>query len=186
MRARIHLGVFFVLLTILPGLAFAQQSEKALPAAAQGKSPGHCSRMANLTEEQKTKVQELMEEQRLRIMDLRADLQKLSVALRRELNKKEPDRKAIEETVKKMSAVREQMMMTRIENRLSLKKILGDDWKAFSGRWGFGCMEGSEARSCCREGDRGMKAKHGRMRGFMERGSCMGATSESGSTGRMM
>lgn len=112
--------------------AAAQEKEVKVTVIAEDEA--RPERAPKLTEEQRAMVEELRTEHRLRTIELRADLQKLGVELRRETAKNQPDMKAVEAALKKMSAVRERLQMSRIEHGVAMRKLLGDDWRRRAGR----------------------------------------------------
>jgi len=115
-------------------MAAAQEKEVKVTVVAGEDASATCAHASKLTDEQRAKVEELRAEQRLRAIDLRADLQKLGVELKRETGKAEPDMKAVEAILKKMSAAREKLQMSRIEHGVAMKKLLGDDWRGHMSR----------------------------------------------------
>ena len=126
------------LMMFAASMAAAQEKEVKVTVVAGKDATATCAHASKLTDEQKAKVEGLRAEQRLQAIELRADLQKLGVELKREKGKAEPDMKAVEAVIKKMSAARERLQMNRIEHGIAMKKLLGDDWRGHmsSGRGG--------------------------------------------------
>ena len=126
---------------------------------AQDKAPvgmekGMCKKEMKLTDEQKAKVEDMKMSFRLKMIDLKAERAKLGIALKKEMMKPEPAMKDIEPIVKKMSTLREKIMLASIEQKLAMRKILGPDaCKGMHGGMGMGSgMGGRHGMSCCEEG----------------------------------
>jgi Spy/CpxP family protein refolding chaperone len=115
-------------------MAAAQEKEVKVTIVAEDEASAPRAGAMKLTDEQRAKVDELRTEQRLRTIELRADLAKLGVELKRETGKSEPDMEAVEAVLKKMSAVRERIQMSRIEHGMAMKKLLGDGWRSHARR----------------------------------------------------
>lgn len=171
-------------IALLMGTSMLVAQEKAHAA----KEKGACKSEMKLTDEQKAKVENMNMSFRLKMIDLKAEREKLHIALKQEMMKPEPAMKDIEPIVKKMSAVREKIMLAGIEQKIAMRKILGPDaCKGMHGGMGMGCgmecgMMGGHGKSSCREGrgmgeERGMPAKR-MMRMHTEASGCHGDGAE--------
>jgi hypothetical protein len=166
-------------IALLMGTSMLVAQEKACAS----KEKGACKSEMKLTDEQKAKVEDMKMSFRLKMIDLKAEREKLGIALKQEMMKPEPAMKNIEVIVKKMSAVRENIMLAGIEHMLACRKILGPDaCKGMHGGMGMGCgMMGMQGMSCCDEDggkceERGMPGR--RMMKMRMKGS--GCTMEKG------
>ncbi len=125
------------------------------------KEKGTCKSEVKLTDEQKAKVEDMKMSFRLKMIDLKAEREKLHIALKKEMMKPEPAMKDIEPIVKKMSAVREKIILAGIEQKIAMRKILGPDaCKGMHGGMGMGRsmehgMMSGRGMSSCHEGRMG-------------------------------
>lgn len=119
----------------------AQEKEMKVTVTAGADDAKPCAKAPNLTDEQKAKLEGMRRECALKGEELRADLAKLRVAMKRAMSADEPKLAEIEAVVKKMSAVREQMQMNRIQCMLEARAILGPEWREHCGS-GCGRMRG--------------------------------------------
>lgn len=136
-------------IALLMGASMLVAQEKACA----GMEKGTCKKEMKLTDEQKAKIEDMKMSFRLKMIDLKAEREKLGIMLKKEMMKPEPVMKDIEVVVKKMSAVRERIMLAAIEQKLAMRKLIGPEaFKSMHGGMGMGCgMEGMRGMSCCDE-----------------------------------
>lgn len=202
-RITVVLALAALMTTASAALSAQEKEVKVVVTAGEG-GPSACAAAKELTPGQMEKVEKLREEHRLRAVELRADLTKLGVELKRETDKPEPNMGAVEATLKKMSSVRERIQMSRIEHRLAMRKLLGDDCMAHMRR-GSGDRDMTWIEAEAEEGDepgerevRIMRFKDrdgagmppgcggGRLDRMKARGRGMKAACDPGSCGMMM
>ena len=165
----------FALVMLVPALLFAQMGGMKGGA-------GHMCAGLDLDDEQQVKMEKLSLEHRLATIDLKAEQKKLRLAMKEELLKDQPDKKALEKIAKSIAANHEKMQTGRIAHMLDVKKILTpEQWKMFvshhyekmGGMGERGHREGMRGKRGCREGMKGDRD------GRMERprdGSCREAS----------
>jgi hypothetical protein len=136
-------------IALLMGASMLIAQEKA----ATEKEKGSCGKEMKLTDEQKAKIEDMKMSFRLKMIDLKAEREKLGIMLKKEMMKPEPAMKDIEGIVKKMSAVRERIMLAAIEQKLAMRKLIGPDaCKSMHPGMGMGCgMAGMQGMSGCDE-----------------------------------
>jgi len=136
-------------IALLMGASMLIAQEKA----SVEKEKGMHGKEMKLTDEQKAKIEDMKMSFRLKMIDLKAEREKLGIMLKKEMMKPEPVMKDIEVVVKKMSAVRERIMLAAIEQKLAMRKLIGPDaCKSMHPGMGMGCgMAGMQGMSCCDE-----------------------------------
>ncbi|MFA4947288.1 MAG: hypothetical protein WC674_02125 [Candidatus Krumholzibacteriia bacterium] len=138
-------------IALLMGASMLIAQEKA----SVEKEKGMHGKEMKLTDEQKTKIEEMKMNFRLKMIDLKAERAKLGIMLKKEMTKPEPTMKDIEGIVKKMSAVRERIMLAAIEQKLAMRKLIGPDaCKSMHPGMGMGCgRAGMQGMSCGEKGN---------------------------------
>lgn len=121
----------FALVMLVPALLFAQMGGQM---GGMKGGTGHMCAGLDLDDEQQVKMEKLSLEHKLATIDLKAEQKKLRVAMKEELLKDQPDKKALEKIAKSIAANHEKMQMGRIAHMLDVKKILtAEQWKMFVG-----------------------------------------------------
>lgn len=168
MNRKMSFVLSFALVMLVPAFLFAQMGGQ------MGGMKGECGRGGlDLDAEQQLKMEKLSLEHRLATLDLKAEQQKLRIAMKEELLKDAPDKKALEKYAKSIAANHEKMQMNRIAHMLDVKKILTpEQWKMFVDRHYEKKGMMGEHRCKDRGGMRGERGcREGRMEGPRD-GSC--------------
>jgi len=182
MNRRMSFALSFALVMLIPAFLFAQMGGQM---GGMKGGAGHMCAGLDLNDEQQVKMEKLSLEHKLATIDLKAEQKKLRLAMKEELLKDRPDKKALDKIVKSMAANHEKMQMGRIAHMLDVKKILTpEQWKMFvshhydkmGGMGERGHREGMHGGRGCREGKRGgMKGDRDCRMERPRDGSCRGA-----------
>ena len=133
MNRRMSFALVFTLVMLVPVFLFAQMGGQmgGMKGGMKG-GAGHKCAALDLTDEQQVKMEKLSLEHRLANIDLRAEQKKLRLAMKEELLKDQPDKKALEKIAKSIAANHEKMQMSRVAHMLDVRKILTpEQWKMF-------------------------------------------------------
>jgi Spy/CpxP family protein refolding chaperone len=151
MNRRMSFALFFALIMLIPTFLFAQM----------GGMKGECCHGMmgiGLDDEQQMKMEKLSLEHRLATIDIKAEQKKLRLAMKEELLKDQPDKKALEKIAKSIAANHEKIQMGRIAHMLDVKKTLtAEQWKMFVNRHYAKHGRIGEHRCKDREGMRGKR-----------------------------
>lgn len=124
------------ILTISSATALAQRGQgmmgKAMPGERMQKFQQYRSRMIpDLTEQQKSQIQELRVDQMKQMTSFRNQLMEKRARLRTLQTQDNPDMNAINNAIEEMGEIRTNMHNARAEHRQEVRKLLNEEQQAF-------------------------------------------------------
>ena len=96
----------------------------AQPGQARGGFDKMRGEQLNLTAEQQEQIDELQTDFQKQAIDLRADLQKLQLELREQMQADQPNKRAIDATLDKLSAKQSELHKLRVYHQLDVRTLL--------------------------------------------------------------
>ena len=93
---------------------------------------GHDGRLEslNLSQSQRDKIAKIRESHQKDMIQSRADLQLAQLEFRKLMRSDNPDKRAINSQIDRMSSIRADMMKARVEQRLDVRDVLTSDQRA--------------------------------------------------------
>jgi len=138
MKTKANITTLYVaaLLMISSATALAQRGQgmmgKRMPGERMNRVQRHCTQMIpDLTEQQKSQIQELRVDQMKQMTSFRNQLMEKRARLRTLETQDAPDMNAINSAIEEMGSIRINMQKARAEHRQEVREILTEEQKAF-------------------------------------------------------
>lgn len=102
-----------------------------------GQGRGHHHGYANLSDEERAKVDAAREKFFDETRSLRRDIDDQTYALRKEMNSDKPDSGKVAQLQKQLSSLQAEFDQKAVQHRLEMRKLLPEKFRG--GGWGYGC-----------------------------------------------
>jgi Spy/CpxP family protein refolding chaperone len=102
-----------------------------------GQGRGHHHGYANLSDEERAKVDAAREKFFDETRSLRRDIDDQTYALRKEMNSDNPDSGKVAQLQKQLSSLQAEFDQKAVQHRLEMRKLLPEKFRG--GGWGYGC-----------------------------------------------